>query len=1042
MISAQPIASQPHSDTAPPLRIWLLGTFRVNVQGVDIANFRSNKSRALLSYLLLTESQPSLRSGLDTLFWPDYLAKSARSNLRQALSNLRDLLEPFDLIAADYTHIYLRRDPTIIWCDAWQFTDLLDSCQRHPHQSLADCATCHAQLQEAVALYRGGLLETFPAIDSPPFHTWLQAQQQHFAARFAEAQAILAQAGIAPSKLRPARAPAVESRAAVVDPAALPHPFSHNLPLAVTRFIGREEAMAAVTARLLGVEQPATRLLTLTGAGGTGKTRLALQVAAAVQKHFPDGVWLIDLAPVTDPALLPDVIADSVGVHGEGGRPLLTTLLHWLQTKHLLLILDNCEHLIDSCAHFAGQALQAGATVHLLATSREALTIAGEAIYPVAPLTLPPTLPFPLPATAAPAQAGDAWRQTLLQSEAVRLFIDRACLVQPTFQVTTANAPALAQLCQQLDGLPLALELAAACVKALPVEQIAKRLRDRFRLLRNGPRSAVPRHQTLWAAVDWSHDLLTEPERILLRRLALFAGGWTLEAAEAVCADDDVDADGNNSAATGAVRIVAGVDPNALPQGEILPLLTRLVEKSLVTWDGNQEKARYRLLETIRHYAQEKVTEADETLWLGRRHFTYFLQMARETEGLLQQGQRPLVTAHLLADHDNLRAALLWACHHDGEAACHLVGLLRWFWFHADFIVESAGWHQRVLALPATATLTPGRALASLSHAALQIYTNQLNPRLLQEAVANFQALNDPVYLSEAVLWLGIVLPFLGQAAEARRLFSQYEPVWRQAATPLVLGQILVHWAKAQPDFAHAQPLYEEALTIGHQWQEPVILANAYLGLGDWAQQTQAYDRARTYHQEGLACMRRVGTTGLIAMALLHVGTAIGWGGDRDEARAYFVEGLQLARAVGYERYTATVAAHLGQIAARQGKFAEAERYLTEAVAIWRTQTLQSGLILCLIVYASLRHWQGHPALAVRLLALEAVRKTPFPFDARLREETLAAARHQLTEADFAAAQAAGQALTVETALLYASAPVETRVATTPATITTTVPAT
>ncbi len=1037
MISQQPSDSVVDSNATPPIRIWLFGTFRVSVQGVDMVNFRSNKSRALLSYLLLTHAQPSLRRNLDTLLWPDYLAQSARSNLRKTLSNLREVLAPFDPITADHTHVHLPFDPAMIWCDALHFAELLDRCQRHQHQHLADCAACRTRLQEAVALYRGGLLENFPTIDSLPFHTWRQAQQQHFAARVAEAQAALTKTGALHDKLQPARAPSTESHAAVVAPAVLQHPFPHNLPLAVTRFIGREEAIAAVTARLLGVEQPATRLLTLTGAGGTGKTRLALQVAAAVQKHFPDGVWLIDLAPVTDPTLLPDVIADSVGVYGEGGRPLLANLLQWLHTKHLLLILDNCEHLIDSCAHFVGQALQAGAMVHLLATSREALNIAGEAIYPVAPLTLPPTLPH-----SWPAPAGDAWRQPLLQSEAVRLFIDRAFLVQPTFQVTTANAPALAQLCQQLDGLPLALELAAARVKALPVEQIAERLRDRFRLLRNGPRSAVPRHQTLRAAVDWSYDLLTVPERVLLRRLAIFAGGWTLEAAEAVCADDDGYADGNNRAATGTEGVKAGVDPNALPQGEILPLLTRLTEKSLVTWDGNQEKTRYRLLETIRHYAQEKLAEADETLWLGRRHFVYFLQMARETEGLLQHGQRPLATARLLADHDNLRAAILWACRHDGEAACHLVGLLRWFWFHADFIVESAGWHQRVLALPATATLTPGRALATLSHASLEVYTNHLNPRLLQEAVANFQALNDPVYLSEAVLWLGIVLPFLGQAAEARRLFSHYEPVWRQAATPLVLGQILVHWAKAQPDFAHAQPLYEEALTIGHQWQEPVILANAYLGLGDWAQQTQAYDRARAYHQEGLACMRRVGTTGLIATALLHVGTASGWGGHWDEARAYFIEGLQLARTVGYERYLATVVAYLGQIAARQGKFDEAERYLTEAVAIWRTQALQSGLILCLIIYASLRYRQGHPALAVQLLALEAVRKTPFPFDARLCEETLAAARRQLAEVDFAAAQAAGQTLTVETALVYASAPVETIIATTPATLTTTVTAT
>ncbi|MCE7982695.1 MAG: hypothetical protein DYG89_16040 [Caldilinea sp. CFX5] len=999
MISQQPVSSELSTNAPPPIRIWLFGAFRVNVQGVDLVNFRSNKSRALLAYLLLTHPPPPLRSDLDKLFWPDYLAQSARGNLRQSLSNLRATLAPFDLIAADYTHVRVKLDPTLIWCDVWQFMELLARCQRHPHQSLAACPACTARLQQALDLYRGGLLENFPAVDSPPFHAWLQAQRQRFATALAEAQAALAKSS------------------------ALPQTPSHNLPLPVTRFIGRETAIAEVAARLLGSGQPASRLLTLTGAGGAGKTRLARQVAAAVQPHFPDGVWLIDLAPVTDPTLLPEVIADSLRVHGEVGRPLVASLLDWLQSKHLLLLLDNCEHLIDSCADFAVRALQAGPAVHLLATSREVLNIAGEAIYPVVPLTLPPTLSRPLSATAPQAEADDTWLQALQQAEAARLFSDRAALVQPTFRVTRTNAPALAQICHQLDGLPLALELAAACVKVLSVEQIAERMGNRFRLLCNGPRDAVSRHQTLRASVDWSYDLLTKPERVLLRRLALFTGGWTLAAAEAICADDSTV---TQAAATGAGRVEGGVGLNALAQGAILPLLTHLVEKSLVTWDGNQEKTRYHLLATIRHYAQEKLAEADETLWLGRRHFTYFLQMARETEGLMQHGQRPLATAYLRADHDNLRAALLWACRHDGEAACHLVGLLRWFWLHADFIVESEGWHQRVLALPATATLTRGRALATLSHASLQIYTNRLNPQFLQEAVANFQALNDPVYLCEAVLWLGLVLPFLGKAEEARRLFSQYEPLLRQAATPLVLGQALVHWAKTQPDFAHAQPLYEEALTLGQQWQEPVILANAYLGLGDWAQGAQEYDRARAYHLEGLACMRRVGTTWLIATALQHVGTAIGWSGDCQAARSYFAEGLHLARTVGYERYMATVLAQLAQIAARQGQFDAAEGYLAEAVAICRARMLPHGLILCLIVYASLRYWQGEPALAVRLLALEAVRKTPFPFDARLRAETLAAARYHLSEAEFTAAQAAGQSLTVETALVYACASVRT----------------
>ncbi|MFN8492591.1 MAG: LuxR C-terminal-related transcriptional regulator [Caldilineaceae bacterium] len=806
---------------------------------------------------------------------------------------------------------------------------------------------------------------------------------------------------------------------------ALQNQFPHNLPLPVNRFIGREKAIAEVRARLLGEGQPAARLLTLTGAGGAGKTRLALQVAAAVRDHFPDGVWLIDLAPVTDPALATDVIADTLGVHGEVNRPLLATLFDWLRTKHLLLLLDNCEHLLDACAHFAVGALQAGA-VSILATSREALNIAGEALYPVVPLTLPasapPTAPFPspsgLPSTASQAQAGDALLAALHQSEAARLFIDRACLVQPTFQVTTANAPALAQLCQQLDGIPLAIELAAARVKALPVEKIAERMGDRFRLLAHGPRNALPRHQALRALVDWSYELLTAGERVLLRRLALFAGGWTLEAAEAICCDELDDSPS------------AGSSPDDLVQADILPLLTRLVEKSLVTWDGHQGKMRYRLLETIRQYAQEKLQEAHEEAWLGRRHFTYFLQMARESESLITHGQRLPCIARLLADHDNLRAAILWACRNDGEAACQLVGLLRWFWYYIDLVVEGEEWHQRVLALPTAAPHTPSRTLALLSHAALKVYSGRVNLPLLQELVVTFQTLNAPVYLCETVWWLGAVLTYLGKTEEARRLFAQHAPLLRQVATPLVRGNALVQWATAQPDFAQAQPLFEEALALGYEWQEPGILAQTYLQMGDCAQKAQAYERARLYHIEGVAYMRQIETKWLTTRTLMHVGVMSGFRGNWSEARAYFVEGLQLAHAAGFEQYVATASAYLGYIAVQQGNFNQAESYFAEALAICRARQLYFGQTLCLINYANLRLRQGHPTLAVRLLAVDNVRKTFFSFDVYIREETLAAARNQLTEAEFNAAQADGQTLTLETALAYASTPVTTNGAT------------
>ena len=292
----------------------------------------------------------------------------------------------------------------------------------------------------------------------------------------------------------------------------------HNLPLQVTSFVGREREIARVKDLLAG-----HRLVTFTGPGGTGKTRLALQVAADVLPDFKDGVWLVELAALRDPALVPQAVAAAVSVRGEPGRPLTATLIDALKPKRLLLILDNYEHLLDACAQVADALLRACPQVHLLATSREALGIDGETTWRVPSLTLPDA--------HAPLAV-----ERLSQYEAIKLFIDRALAVQPSFQVTNQNAPAVAQICHRLDGIPLAIELAAARVRVLPPEQVLARLEDRFRLLTGGSRTALERHQRLEAAVSWSYDLLTDQEKTLFNRLSVFAGGWTLEVAEQVCA--------------------------------------------------------------------------------------------------------------------------------------------------------------------------------------------------------------------------------------------------------------------------------------------------------------------------------------------------------------------------------------------------------------------------------------------------------------------------------------------------------------------------
>jgi len=333
--------------------------------------------------------------------------------------------------------------------------------------------------------------------------------------------------------------------------------WPNNLPIQLTSFIGRERETAEIK-RLSAT----TRLLTLTGAGGSGKTRLALHVATDLLEHYPDGAWLAELAALSDPTLVPNAVASGLNVPEQRGHPFTETLIDFIHSKSLLLVLDNCEHLLPACAALADRLLRSCPTLRMLATSREPLGIPGEVIWRV------PSLSFPDPRRLPSLEH-------LNQYEAVRLFVERARSNAPGFAVTSANAAAVVQICQRLDGIPLAIEMAAARVKVLTVEQIATRLDDRFRLLSSGPRTALPRHQTLRAAMDWSYDLLPERERGVLRRVSVFAGGWTLEAAEAICARDDVEA------------------------SDVLDLLAHLVDRSLVIAEPHGGAVRYRLLETV-----------------------------------------------------------------------------------------------------------------------------------------------------------------------------------------------------------------------------------------------------------------------------------------------------------------------------------------------------------------------------------------------------------------------------------------------------------
>jgi predicted ATPase/DNA-binding XRE family transcriptional regulator len=477
----------------------------------------------------------------------------------------------------------------------------------------------------------------------------------------------------------------------------------NNLPAQVTSFVGRESELTELK-RLLR----ATRLLTLTGSGGSGKTRLALQAASDLLGDYPQGVWVVDLAPLTHPELVPHAVAALLGARQEPGRELYETLASTLRQSHLLLMLDNCEHLVTACAQLVDALIHSCPQLNILATSREALGVAGETTWRVPPLRAAD--PRHLPELDA-----------LTQYEAVRLFVDRAVAVQPGFGVTNQNAPAVAQICYRLDGIPLAIELAAARARVLTPEQISERLDNRFHLLTGGHRMSLPRQRTLRALVDWSHDLLSAEEKVLFRRLSVFRGGWTLDAAEAVCAGE------------------------SLETWQILDLLSSLVDKSLVLADEQPDgRMRYRMLETLREYGHDQLRHAAEEVILRDRHRDWFTGLAETAEPELWKAEQETWLQRLEVEHDNLRAALDWSAargahtlteveHFSGtassslepiqthatEAGLRLAAALGRFWCLRGYLAEGRARLETHLELAPSATPVRSRALSAAAVLAL-----------------------------------------------------------------------------------------------------------------------------------------------------------------------------------------------------------------------------------------------------------------------------------------------------------------------------------
>ena len=692
-----------------------------------------------------------------------------------------------------------------------------------------------------------------------------------------------------------------------------------NLPVPLTRFIGRARELSDLAQQL-----DTNRLVTVSGPGGCGKTRLALQIGGDLVHQYSDGVWFVELAAVADAALLPRAIASVLAVREQAGRPILATLLDALARKRLLLLLDNCEHIAAACAQIVGELLAACPDVSVLATSREPLDVAGEVIWRVPVLSTPSALTS---ATAA----------SITPFEAVQLFVDRAHAVDPSFALTDANAATVAAICNRLDGIPLALELAAARVQALTVDDISARLDHRFRLLTGGSRTSLAHHRTLQAAIDWSHDLLSEQERVLLRRLAVFAGGFSLAAAEQVCA-------------------LGPVEPTDVLEG-----LSGLVRRSLILLERPGREGRYRMLETIREYAREKLRAAGEEAILRDRHLAWCIAFAEQAEPELRGREQRRWLERLYADLDNFRAAFVWSltANHPAQALRLASALLEFWIVRADWS-EGRSWVEDALRLPGEVDdAVRMKALRAAGELADVLSDYPKATAHYQESLAVARRLGDTRGIVAALLGLAHEAQRIGTFAVARPLVEESVARLRELGDEPSLARSLGGLAWLEDHYVRARSLWEQNLAIRRRLGNRESVGWSAINVGSAAQGAGDYAAARAAYEESLAIGRELDYKRMIARALTQLGEVARLEGDVSTARAFFEQTLSTWREIGHKSGLVDALRGLGDVARQDGRFSEARALLEESLAICRDIGARPGIAAALESLADLAVARG-----------------------------------------------------------------------------------
>lgn len=1012
---------------------------------------RSKKGLWLLALLALQANRPLSREWIAGALWPD--SETARETLRRTLTDLRAALGPcadrldatnqtlclhvsevdvdvlrFDALARRddleclEQAIALYRGPLLENCDeSWAVFErtrraqtylqtlervalayrdrndagqaircmrlaiVADPLRESAHRDLMRILAENGEASEAILAFRRLRLLLRHETQSEPSHETVALYQQ-----------IRAKAAASPRS----RTSSPPERAAI--PQTLPLPDDagtaappSNLPYPLTALLGRQKELREVSDSLTQ-----SRLVTLAGAGGIGKTRLAIETATQLQGDFPDGVWFIELAPIGDPGLIAATVASALDIREEPGRELRESMTEKLGLSRQLLVLDNCEHLLEGCADFARNLVERCPGIHILATSRRSLRLTGELVLRLEPLNVPE----PISSRKEPDIDVAEW---LERSAALQLFVERADAVQSSFSLSLRNLGPAIEICRQLDGIPLALELAAARATTLSVELIASLLQDRFRLLTVGDRAARPRQQSLRALVDWSYDLLDARERVLFARLAVFAGGWTLDAAVAVCGSPDpADA--------------------ALARWDVLEMLDSLVESSLVLTDQDSSGVtRYRMLETIREYASEKLREMDGVEEGRIRHGRWFLEFAEIANSKPIGEPYTRALRELERDHDNLRQALQEVG--PGLDRMRLAGALAFFWYIQGHLTEGRVWLERVLAeTPDAPAKLRGKILGGIGKLCWVEGDLQQAREMHMRNLEIQRTEGDRPGVGHTLNNLGLISFHQGDCWAAIDLYHQSIALLRETDEAQEIGSVLGNLGialKNVGEYEQATKALREAEALSRRIGDLRALGQALQMLGTLAVRNGDYAAARACITESLDMDRAAGNIQGIAASEHVLGDLALAEGDFEGAAVHFQEALDVFWRLGSKRSIAAGLASLGDVAFQCGKYAEAQAYHRDSLRIELELGNRLGMSDSLLSVALIDAREGRGESAVRLLAVvqEDARRTDIPLPPHRHDEltvALASVRETLGEEAVAAIWEEGTALDLQDAVV------------------------